>query len=84
MAGEHGLYDGPLFVALAAGRSLGALVAMVGAAGAVLGWDVGAALIVGGAGLTVAAQIALGAAAYRRAMSSPWPRVAPAEDDDWD
>jgi hypothetical protein len=65
----------PLFIAVAV-------------AGAILGvasdWRPGAVLMVVGAAGTLAAQLVVGIAAYRRSMASRWPDVAPIRDDDWD
>ena len=65
-------------------RALFAAVTVAGAVAAILESEAGVALILVGVVGTLAAQLAVGVAGYRRAMSRPWPRVRPLDDeDDW-
>jgi hypothetical protein len=57
---------------------------LVGAYGAVFEWRPGAYVMVAALTLSVFANLAVGALAYRQTMNCPWPRVQPLrDDDDW-
>jgi hypothetical protein len=85
MASHEELYaTGPIRTATAL-RPLFVAVAVVGAIlGVASDWGPGAVLMVAGAAGTLAAQLVVGIAAYRRAMASEWPDVTPIVGDDWD
>jgi hypothetical protein len=56
----------------------------VGLLTALAGWELGASVAVAALVGVLASHVVVGALAYRRVMSRPWPDVPPVvDDDDW-
>jgi hypothetical protein len=65
-------------------RSAFALLTLIGALAAAADRRAGAWALVAGFVGTLAAQLVMGIAGYRRVMSRPWPDVRPlADEDEW-
>jgi hypothetical protein len=56
---------------------------ITGASGGLLGWKVGAFLMLTGVIGDISCHLVVGVSAYRSVMARPWPEVAPLDDDEW-
>ena len=84
MATADELYPRRPVVAWSGARLIGYVAILAGLAAAVVGWAPGVVMSVAGFVLMIVSDLAIGVFGYRRAMRAAWPKVAPAEDDDWD
>ena len=84
VASSSELYPRRPFVLWTVARFAGYVAVLAGALAAALRSEVGMFVSVAGLVAVVAVDVAIGVAAYRRAMRAPWPQVTPLDDDDWD
>jgi hypothetical protein len=63
---------------------VGTAVIAIGGLGAVWDWKPGAYVMIAALAVMVLAHVVVGVLGYLEAMSRPWPRVRPLDDeDDW-
>jgi hypothetical protein len=84
MTAPDELYATPTIRAGTSARTIFSALLVAGALTAFF-WRPGVILLLTGVGGVFAAQLVVGAAAYRTAMRRPWPAVRPLDDDedDW-
>ena len=84
VAAPKELYGNRVFRAVALGRNLFFVIALLGVVALPVSRTLSASLFLAGLTGAIAMHLVAGIAGYRRTMRAEWPKVAPVADDDWD